>query len=181
MQRKRDLGPRCATYPSYENGNTLKNALGYVVPGKRRACIFRISVNRFQRIMHERGVWGAGGNLTGQSNELPNELHFRIRWIAEESPMNRRTEGNLFYQNPLSVNSAKFSLLSLYAVIGVNCRTYRMSVSSDSSLWFWWVISALGPVKPDTKKQAQLYCSRQPKDTCMVIYSISTNSYWIFK
>ncbi len=32
-----------------------------------------------------------------------------VRWIVQESPIYHRVEESLLYQNPLSVNSAKFS------------------------------------------------------------------------
>ncbi len=35
--------------------------------------------------------------------------HFKVRWIVQESPIYHRVEGSLLYQNPLAVNSAKFS------------------------------------------------------------------------
>ncbi len=36
--------------------------------------------------------------------------HFYVRWIVQESSIYHRVEGSSLYQNPLSVNSAKFSL-----------------------------------------------------------------------
>ncbi len=36
--------------------------------------------------------------------------HFKVGWIAQESPIYRRVEGSLLYQYcPLSVNKANFS------------------------------------------------------------------------
>ncbi len=35
--------------------------------------------------------------------------HLYVRWIVQESPIYHRVEESLLYQNPLSVNSAKFS------------------------------------------------------------------------
>ncbi len=35
--------------------------------------------------------------------------HFEVRWIVQESPIYHRVDKSLFYQNPLSLNSAKFS------------------------------------------------------------------------
>ncbi len=46
MQRRRDWGPRRAIYTIsiiYENGHPRKNALGYVVPEKRRASVQSVS------------------------------------------------------------------------------------------------------------------------------------------
>ncbi len=34
--------------------------------------------------------------------------YFKVRWIEQESPIYHHVEGSLLYQNPVSVNSAKF-------------------------------------------------------------------------
>ncbi len=43
--------------------------------------------------------------------------HLYVRWIEQESPIYHRVEKSLLYQNPLSVNSAKFFIFPLYYVI----------------------------------------------------------------
>ncbi len=49
--------------------------------------------------------------------------HFKVRWIVQESPLYYRVEGCLLNQNPLSVNSVKFSF-SRYT-------TYFISVAEN--------------------------------------------------
>ncbi len=39
--------------------------------------------------------------------------HLQVRWIVQESPIYHHVEGSFLFQNPLSVNSAKFSFSAL--------------------------------------------------------------------